>query len=141
MINVTICQLCGLPHDYRGIDVDIMALAVDLGTLTRDRPADATRLIAAALGKAQADGARRAKACRENQSIFVRSLMMRIGYREDCPRGCGKTVYTLVHQNGKKVPYTEDGVNHLIECPIPDFREKSDAHGNRVVAPVEDLIP
>lgn len=39
-------------------------------------------------------------------------------------KACGTMLYWLLHNNGKQVPYTHEGVNHFIDCPrAPQFRK------------------
>jgi hypothetical protein len=32
-------------------------------------------------------------------------------------KACQATIYMVIHNNGKTAPYTEDGLNHFINCP------------------------
>jgi hypothetical protein len=45
----------------------------------------------------------------------------------DC-KACGTRLYFVMHNTGKKAPYTIDGVNHFSNCPGADsFRRKKEA--------------
>ena len=62
-------------------------------------------------------------------ALFYRSrieeLMRNLGFDKARCRSCGRTIYWVVHKNGKKVPYTIDGQNHFANCPQADaFRRK-----------------
>ncbi len=46
----------------------------------------------------------------------IAHLLRQIAEAGQC-RGCGTTVYWVRHKNGKLAPYTEDGVNHFMDCP------------------------
>ena len=49
-------------------------------------------------------------------------LLRQIADEGSC-RGCGAIIHWVKHQNGKKVPYTPQGLNHFIDCPNrEDFR-------------------
>ncbi len=44
--------------------------------------------------------------------------------RRPCKR-CGAALYFLRHSTGNLVPYTEDGINHFLNCPqAAEFRKK-----------------
>lgn len=40
-------------------------------------------------------------------------------------KGCGQPIFWLTHANGKKVPYTPQGLNHFVNCPSRDQFKKS----------------
>lgn len=57
--------------------------------------------------------------CIEAQKLAMRNLLRLIGKQVACG-GCGASMYFVVHNNGKRVPYTEAGLNHFIDCPQRD---------------------
>lgn len=55
----------------------------------------------------------------------ITEFMDKIGNRSKC-KGCGKEIWWIVHASGSVAPYTEEGLNHFINCPkAKDFRRKS----------------
>lgn len=51
-------------------------------------------------------------------------LLRQIAESGQC-RGCGAVVFWVHHKNGKTVPYTEEGLNHFVDCPQRErFRHK-----------------
>jgi hypothetical protein len=57
--------------------------------------------------------------CIDAQKTAMRRLLGLIGKQVACG-GCGASMYFVVHNNGKRVPYTEAGLNHFIDCPERD---------------------
>lgn len=52
-------------------------------------------------------------------------LLRQVGEAGHC-RGCGRRIYWIVHRNGKRAPYTQEGRNHFIDCPASDrFRRRA----------------
>ncbi len=45
------------------------------------------------------------------------ALYRMIGANAALCRGCQRTIYWVTSVAGKRVPYTEDGNNHFIDCP------------------------
>lgn len=45
----------------------------------------------------------------------ISKLLANIGDSGTC-RGCQAPIFWVVHKNGKKVPYTPEGLNHFIDC-------------------------
>lgn len=43
-------------------------------------------------------------------------LLKNIGDVGKC-RGCKQHIIWVKHKNGKATPYTQDGLNHFIDCP------------------------
>ena len=53
-------------------------------------------------------------ALRKNMAILLRN----IGDPGYCTgKACRAEIFWLVHRNGKRTPYTQDGANHFIDCP------------------------
>ena len=44
-------------------------------------------------------------------------LLRVIGATEGQCRGCGIDIWWVTHANGKKAPYTKQGLNHFADCP------------------------
>jgi len=62
--------------------------------------------------------------CIGAQQEAMHHLLNQVADRGTCT-GCGAAVYWVRHKNGKRVPYTEAGLNHFIDCPKADqFRKK-----------------
>lgn len=57
--------------------------------------------------------------CIAAQKTAMRALLQKIGKQVACG-GCGAVMYFVVHSNGKRVPYTEAGLNHFVDCPARD---------------------
>lgn len=56
--------------------------------------------------------------CIEAQRQAMLTLLMRIADRACCSAPeCKAPIFWVNHANGKKVPYTEAGLNHFIDCP------------------------
>lgn len=54
----------------------------------------------------------------------IEQLLSHTGSWAQC-KGCFKPIYWMVHNNGKKVPYTPEGLNHFADCPAAaQFRAK-----------------
>lgn len=52
-------------------------------------------------------------------------LFRHLGFDKAECRACKRTVWWVLHKNGKRVPYTVDGQNHFSNCPQRDaFRRK-----------------
>ena len=45
----------------------------------------------------------------------IKRLLNQVGEPGVC-RGCGAPIWWVVHRNGKRAPYTEQGLNHFIDC-------------------------
>ena len=41
-------------------------------------------------------------------------------------RSCGKKITMILNENMKKIPITEEGINHFIDCPDRIFWRKVD---------------
>ena len=50
----------------------------------------------------------------------LKHLLAQIGEPGHC-RGCGHKILWVIHRNGKRTPYTEQGLNHFIDCPARDL--------------------
>lgn len=59
------------------------------------------------------------EACIAAQKVAMRALLQKIGKQVACG-GCGASIYFVLHSNGKRVPYTEAGLNHFVDCPARD---------------------
>jgi len=46
----------------------------------------------------------------------IRALLPLIGDEGVC-KACGARIFWVMHKNGKEAPYTQDGLNHFIDCP------------------------
>lgn len=53
------------------------------------------------------------------------NILNQVGDPGTC-KGCGAALYWVKHKNGKKVPYTESGLNHFVDCPAADRFRKDD---------------
>lgn len=54
----------------------------------------------------------------------IRALLRNVGEEGSC-KGCQAPIYWVVHRNGKRAPYTVDGLNHFADCPAANlFRKK-----------------
>ena len=54
----------------------------------------------------------------------IEQLLSNTGSWSQC-KGCFKPIYWMVHNGGKKVPYTPEGLNHFIDCPAAaQFRKE-----------------
>lgn len=42
----------------------------------------------------------------------IKDLLKVLGQEDRC-RGCGRKIWWLAPKNGKRVPYTEEGINHF----------------------------
>lgn len=69
---------------------------------------------------------------REEDSCWEKELLHRIqlilaatGRAAAC-KGCGAPIVWVTHQNGKRAPYTPEGLNHFVDCPqAQQFRKKA----------------
>lgn len=53
----------------------------------------------------------------------VITLLMNVGDQGEC-RGCKAEIYWVTHKNGRKTPYTPEGLNHFVNCPAAErFRK------------------
>ena len=51
------------------------------------------------------------------------NILNQVGKPDTC-KGCHVVIYWIKHKNGKMTPYTENGLNHLADCPVSDrFRK------------------
>lgn len=55
-----------------------------------------------------------ARLCRIEKNVL--RLLKQVGDESKC-KGCGATIYWVRHKNGKKAPYTVEGLNHFADCP------------------------
>lgn len=46
----------------------------------------------------------------------IRDLVTTLGDASAC-RSCQRPIVWLQHRNGKRVPYTYEGINHFADCP------------------------
>jgi hypothetical protein len=44
-------------------------------------------------------------------------LYRALGFDEGNCRSCGKHIWWVVTKNGKRAPYTVDGISHFADCP------------------------
>lgn len=61
----------------------------------------------------------------------IRKLLIAVGEDGVC-RGehCDAEIIWVVHANGRRTPYTAEGLNHFIDCPDRDgFRKRRAAAG------------
>lgn len=49
----------------------------------------------------------------------VRVALEHLGAPARC-RGCNREIWWVTHANGKRAPYTEEALNHFIDCPERD---------------------
>lgn len=48
----------------------------------------------------------------------IRDLLRNAGEEAQCRgRSCGRRIWWVVHRNGRRTPYDENGTNHFITCP------------------------
>jgi hypothetical protein len=47
------------------------------------------------------------------------ALLQAVGDPGKC-KGCGVPIYWVLHRNGKRAPYTLNGLNHFADCPAAD---------------------
>jgi hypothetical protein len=45
----------------------------------------------------------------------IRLILVAVGEPGVC-KGCGAAIYWLQHANGKRAPYTPEGLNHFADC-------------------------
>lgn len=45
----------------------------------------------------------------------IAHLLDQVGQRSQC-MGCNAPIMWVTHRNGKKTPYTLEGLNHFIDC-------------------------
>jgi hypothetical protein len=57
--------------------------------------------------------------CVRSQRAAMARLLDLVGDPGTC-KGCGKEIIWIVHKNGKRVPYTQAGLNHFIDCPFAE---------------------
>lgn len=51
-------------------------------------------------------------------------LMKAIGAEPGTCRACGRVIWWVKHANGKRAPYTTEGLNHFADCPnANEFRK------------------
>ena len=64
---------------------------------------------------------RRMEICHEMNGPSIEERMRRLlelAAIEKRPcRACGAMLYFIQHANGKRAPYTDDGLNHFVNCP------------------------
>lgn len=46
----------------------------------------------------------------------IEALLGQVGEPTHC-RGCDARIWMVVHRNGRRAPYTGDGLNHFADCP------------------------
>lgn len=46
----------------------------------------------------------------------VRALLKIVGDESTC-RSCSRTIYWVKTRNGKRAPYTDQGISHFADCP------------------------
>lgn len=54
--------------------------------------------------------------CIKAQRNAMEKLLNLVGQPGAC-RGCGVTVFWMVHNNGARTPYDPSGLNHFVSCP------------------------
>jgi len=60
----------------------------------------------------------------------IREMLAVMGiYPREC-QTCGRAIWFIKNRRGKKVPYTDDGLNHFIDCPGADKHRKEKASGD-----------
>jgi hypothetical protein len=47
----------------------------------------------------------------------IRRLLELAAEETRCCKACGALLFFVRHNNGKRAPYTVDGLNHFINCP------------------------
>lgn len=52
----------------------------------------------------------------EDKARNLDALLRQVGEPGTC-RGCAAPIYWVVHLNGKRAPYTPEGLNHFADCP------------------------
>lgn len=57
---------------------------------------------------------------RNNIALLYKS----IGADQGKCRGCGATIWWVMHKSGRKAPYTKDALNHFADCPRRDQYRK-----------------
>ena len=87
---------------------DAVATAYGMGLLGDD----AVEALGAAQRRDQEGDIEKLKRLQNN----VRLLLRQIGEPATC-RGCSRPIWWVKHLNGKKAPYTLEGLNHFADCP------------------------
>lgn len=54
----------------------------------------------------------------------IEAILSNTGSWSQC-KGCYKPIYWMVHNNGKKVPYTPEGLIHFVDCPVREQFKKA----------------
>lgn len=55
----------------------------------------------------------------------IQHFYKQIGAEPGRCRGCGRTIWWVLHANGKRTPYTDELLNHFSDCSAAgDFRKK-----------------
>jgi hypothetical protein len=61
----------------------------------------------------------------EDKARNLDALLRQVGEPGTC-RGCAAPIYWVVHLNGKRAPYTPEGLNHFADCPAQaQFRRET----------------
>lgn len=54
----------------------------------------------------------------------IRTMLEHIAGFPGVCRGCGRSIWWVTHVNGRTAPYTEEALNHFVDCPERDqFRK------------------
>jgi hypothetical protein len=59
----------------------------------------------------------------ENLLNAIHHLLNQIGDKGTC-KGCGRAIWWVKHRNGKRAPYTAEGLNHFADCPQRELFRK-----------------
>lgn len=55
----------------------------------------------------------------------IQHFYKQIGAERSQCRACGRTIWFVQHANGKRTPYTDELVNHFVDCGAADrFRRE-----------------
>jgi hypothetical protein len=57
-------------------------------------------------------------------------LLQRVAREVRPCKACGTQIALVMHANGKLTPYTIDGVNHFINCPLADAFRRGKKRGS-----------
>lgn len=56
---------------------------------------------------------------------YIRKMYGVLGLSPSTCKSCGKGIWWATTKNGKKIPYTEDGICHFVDCPSANQHRRS----------------
>lgn len=51
----------------------------------------------------------------------IQHLFKQLAAEHSQCRGCGRTIWFVTHANGKRTPYTDELLNHFLDCSAAEL--------------------